>query len=186
MKLGNRQFNRQKGFTILEILIAVVIVGIGFSAVMFAMLNGTVRNASSKDLTKANFLANEIREFSLSLPYNDPDGGVISYSGSEAGENPLTEIDDLDDLNGKTFSPPCRAPQAGSITVEPIAGYDGQNGNALWSQEVTLSWRLPQNPSVTVEPGLSDLVYVRVTIKKRVGNSAWETVLTTGWLVRNK
>ena len=136
------------------------------------MLAGTASssraNGAGQQLTEAVFLAQELREWTLSLPFTDLDEGDMGNPPGPDGTDPQTFVDDLDDLMNVTYSPP----------------RDGQ-GNAIagmsnWSQEVTITWRDAADLTSTVADGASDVVYVSVEVSFR-GTPIHEA----GWLVAN-
>jgi len=155
-----------KGFTLLEVLLATIILGIGIAAALNSMITGTVMNAESEKLTNATFLAQEVREWTQNLPFQDTDTqDMLNPPGpdSEGAFGPY--VDDLDDLLDAEFSPPVDS------MGNPIAGLNG------WTQAITLSWRQEADPSIVVPDGASDLIYVQVRII-----SAGEVILSSGWL----
>ena len=72
---------KSKAFTLIEMVIAISIVGLGISGLMFSMAAGTRVNEYGSDLSDAVFLADQM-------------GTIIDQ----------TAFDDLPDLNGKTYS----------------------------------------------------------------------------------
>ncbi len=70
-----------KGFTLVEVLITSIVIGLGIVAVMAAIGSGTRINEAGVSLTRAGFLTQEIREWSMNL-------------------------DTLNDLTDVTYSPP--------------------------------------------------------------------------------
>jgi len=161
-----------KGFSLVEVAVATAIVGVGIAALMTSISSGTIVNSSGQKLTQANFLAQEIREWTLRLPFKDPDVGDASNPPGPDGTNPQTFVDDFDDLydiNGLTFNPPRDG------TGSPISNLAG------WSQTLKLSWRDGSNLRSTVSPGSSDFIYVEVIVSLQN-----QPVLTTGWLVSRR
>ena len=122
-----RERGVHSGFSLVEVAVATAIIGIALASLLMALKSGTRTNEASRGLAQAVFLAQEIREWTLRLPFKDPEdpGGA---PGSEEGD-PQVAVDDLDDLMGVTFSPPRDA--YGSV----IAGMSG------WSETITLTWR---------------------------------------------
>lgn len=96
-----------KGFTLIEVLIAVVLVGLAVAGLVGANRAYTMANGFGLDLTKAELLIEQIRELSMTLPVVDPQTGTATF-GRESGET-LASLDDLDDLDGCTFDPPIDA-----------------------------------------------------------------------------
>lgn len=155
-----------RGFTLAEVFVATAVVGIGIVALMVATKSGTEVNVVGRDITQATFLAQELREWTLRLPFSDQDPGDQDNPPGPDALDPQTFVDDLDDLMGVTYSPPRNA------SGDPLADMDG------WAQTINLTWRGPDNLTASVAPGASNMIYVDVTI-----THSGRTVLSTGWLV---
>jgi prepilin-type N-terminal cleavage/methylation domain-containing protein len=159
----------RRGFSLIEVLVASTIVGVGVTAAMVAMQAGTEVNAAGRDLTQAVFLAQEVREWTLLLPFRDPDPADAGNPPGSDGADPQVFVDDLDDLMGVTYSPP------------RDAGGAAMSGMDAWSQQISLDWKDPDDLTATVAPGASDIIRVNVTILY-----AGRPVLSTGWLVARR
>jgi len=160
-----RRSPARSAFTLIEALVATVLVGLGISALMITTQSGTQVCAHTRDLTEAIYLASEVRERTLKLPFKDPIT-PDNPPGPDEGEDPQVEVDDLDDLMNVTYSPP---KDAMGRTIE---------GMADWSQTIMLTWRDKDNLASTVDPGDSEMVYVQVGIYHK-----GKKVLSTGWLI---
>lgn len=158
-----------RGLTLIEVIVATAVVGIGISALMVATKSGTEVNMAGREITQAAFLAQELREATLRLPFSDQDPGDRDNPPGPDGSDPQVFVDDLDDLMGVTYSPPRDA------SGETITDMDG------WAQTIDLSWRDPDNLAVSVALGSSNMIYVDVTI-----SHSGRTVLSTGWLVARR
>ena len=157
----------RSGFTLVEAAIATALIGIALAALLTALRSGTRTNEASRRLTQAVFLAQEIREWTLRLPFEDPEEpGEVP--GSEEGD-PQTAVDDLDDLMDVTFSPPRDA--YGSAIID-MSG---------WSETITLTWRDSSNVAAAVSDGASDVVHVRASTSFQ-----GREVFTTSWLVTRR
>ena len=158
-----------RGFTLIEAVIATAIIGIGVAALFVSLRAGTEVNGASGDLTQAVFLANEIREWTLKLPFSDPDVGSENNPPGPDGSDPQTFVDDLDDMMGVTYSPPR---DASGAAVSELTG---------WSQRMTMTWRDPDNVTQAVADGASDVIQVQVEVLRG------QKVLTTvSWLVTRR
>ena len=157
------------GFTLIEAAVATVVVGIGVTVLLISVNANTRANSAGKHLTEAVFLAQEIREWTLRLPFSDTDEGDMHNPPGPDGMDPQDFVDDLDDLLDVTYSPP-RDGQG-----YPLA--DMVN----WSEAIQLTWRDPDNLIQEVPPGASDVIHVEVELSNRSG-----PVLTTGWLVTRR
>ncbi|OPX24713.1 MAG: hypothetical protein B1H04_01565 [Planctomycetales bacterium 4484_123] len=153
----------------IETLMAAVIMAIGIVALVVAARSDTQVNAAGRELTQAVFLAQQLREWTLTLPFSDPDPqDQGNPPGSDEGD-PHTFVDDLDDLMDVTFSPPRDATGAALADMQD------------WSQQVTIEWKDPDCLTTTVEAGSSDVARVLVVVAHH-GRCVWET----GWLVARR
>ena len=169
---GNRvatNRGRRRGFTLIETAVATAIVGLGVAAVMVATGSGTRMNDAGKKLTEAAFLAQELREWTIGLPFSDPNEADQGNPPGPDGSNPQVFVDDLDDLMGVTYSPPRNA-RGTAIT-----------DMSDWSQHIELTWRDPDNLVSVVAAGLTDVIHVEVSLSCR-----GTEVMKTGWLVTQK
>jgi type II secretory pathway pseudopilin PulG len=87
------------GFSLVEILISVILVGLSISALLFASNSFTMANDAGTDLSTAEFLVEQIRELTTLLPLVDADETTWTALGPEAGET-LATYDDVDDFDG--------------------------------------------------------------------------------------
>ncbi|MCY2928648.1 MAG: prepilin-type N-terminal cleavage/methylation domain-containing protein [Planctomycetota bacterium] len=154
------------GFTLIEAVVATAIVGMGVCAMMMASQAGTRVNADSQELTRAAYLAQEVREWIATLPFKDPDVGQQNNPPGPDGSSPQVFVDDVDDMKDVTYSPP----RDGQGTA--IAAMSG------WSQKIKMTWVNPTNFAAVVADGASNVIKVRVDILRGT-----KTVLTTTWLV---
>jgi len=154
-----RRANRN-GFSLIEVLIAVVLVGLAIAALVVASGSFTMANSAGTDLSTAEFLIEQIRELTALLPVVDPQTGADTFGPEEAG---LNNYDDLDDFNGAIFSPPIDA------------GRNPLNDLAAFSQHVTVENVNPTNFEQVVG---YDSNFVRVTVEvflnaKEISSSSW-------------
>ncbi len=123
------------GFTLIEVAMTTAIVGTAVLAIMSAQQAYHTHNDVAAKNSTALMLANEIRELTLELPFNDPITGNATF-GPEADEtnvDPFVAVinfDDLDDFyssgSSLTFSPPINALR------QPIPNMN------RWSQIITV------------------------------------------------
>ena len=102
-----RTAKHKKGFTLIEVLIAVILVGLAIASLVGANAAFTQANGAGTDLSTAEFLLEQIKELSATLAVIDPITETATF-GPEAGET-LATYDDLDDFDNRTFSPPIDA-----------------------------------------------------------------------------
>ena len=94
MCMNNR---RQNGFTLIELIIFIVVVGAGLAGIL-AVSNTAVKSSADPMVRKqAMAMADSILEEILQKEYSDPDG----VQGSETTR---ATMDDVDDYSGKTKS----------------------------------------------------------------------------------
>lgn len=96
-----------RAFTLAEVLIATVLIGLAIVSLIVASKAFTQVNSAAVKLTTAEFLIDQIRELTTPLDVVDPQSGTAEF-GPETGES-LSNYDDLDDFDGLTFSPPINA-----------------------------------------------------------------------------
>src|SRR5258706_9513897 len=94
----------RRGFTLIEAAVTTVIIGVGCVAMLELLGSGTLANNDGAELTTAMNLAGNIRECMTGVAYTDPTSPT--HWGTEAGETSVALYNDLDDFDGKQFSPP--------------------------------------------------------------------------------
>jgi prepilin-type N-terminal cleavage/methylation domain-containing protein len=150
-----------KGFSLIEVLIAVILVGLAITALLAASGSFTMTNGAGADLSTAEFLMEQIRELTALLPVADPQTGIATFGPEEAS---LAFYDDLDDFDGITFSPPIDADR------------NVLNDFAAFSQQVVVENVNPSNfEQVVGDHGSS---FVRVTVKvflsaREISSMSW-------------
>jgi hypothetical protein len=161
-----RTTRRSGAFTLLEAALALVILGVGVLAMVDAQTAFIQSNLWSSHAATGTFLAQEVREFSRRLPRHDPvrglapDGGGQVVFGLEPGEVIVADIDDVDDLDGLTFSAEGNMPGPISATgaVIPEIALDGEieldgEGNPVpmvgWAQHITVEKIEPYDTAMT-------------------------------------
>ena len=142
-----RDSKRSKGFTLIEVLIATILVGCAIASLMVANRAFTQANDAGTDLSTAEFLIEQIKELMALLPVVDPQ--TDATFGPETGEI-LAGYDDLDDFDGANFSPPINADRS---TL---------NDYTTFSQQVTVENVSASNFEQVV--GDHSSYFVRVTV----------------------
>jgi prepilin-type N-terminal cleavage/methylation domain-containing protein len=153
------------GFTLIESLIAMVIIGLTIAALVASVGAFARTNAGGIDLSTAEFLIEEIREMTASLPVADPQTGTATF-GAEAGETSVALYDDLDDFDGRTFSPPI------DINRSVLANFTN------FSQEIQVSNVAANNFNTTAADHTTN--FYRVTVNIRMNG----TVLSSATWIR--
>ncbi|MBN1818042.1 MAG: prepilin-type N-terminal cleavage/methylation domain-containing protein [Sedimentisphaerales bacterium] len=149
MKTGIRHRNRAGGFTLIEGIIAMMIIGLTIAAIVASNAAFSRANGVGIDLSTAEFLIEQIREMTASLPVIDPQSGTATFGSEEAS---LAAYDDLDDFDGAVFSPPV------DISRASLADFAG------FSQRITVENVSINNLTSVVADHSSDFVRVRVDI----------------------
>jgi len=156
-----RDTKYENGFTLVEVLIAVLLVGLAITALLAANGSFTIANGLGADMSTAEFLIEQIRELTALLPVVDPQTETTTFGPEEAG---LANYDDLDDFSDASFSPPINA--------------DRQvlNNFAAFSQQVTVENVAAANLEQVV--GNHDSSFVRVSVRvllnsKEISSASW-------------
>ncbi|MCX5644126.1 MAG: prepilin-type N-terminal cleavage/methylation domain-containing protein [Phycisphaerae bacterium] len=89
-----------KGFTLIEVLIATVLIGLSIAALVGANVSFSMANVTGADLSTAEFLAEQIRELTTMLPVVEPGATTWTVLGPESGETTVALYDDVDDFDG--------------------------------------------------------------------------------------
>ncbi len=84
---------QHRGFTLIEVIIFIVVVGAGLAGILAVSTNVAKSNADPMVRKQAMALADSILEEILQKEYADPDG--------VSGETTRDTMDDVDDYNGK-------------------------------------------------------------------------------------
>jgi hypothetical protein len=121
---------RAAAFTLMEALLATIIVGTAVLAIVAAQQAYHQQNGQAQHMGAALLLANEIREMTMHLPLRDPITSS-AYWGPEPGESAVTQFDDLDDFDG---------PTGDGLTISPPVDATGRviPDMTNWSQVVTV------------------------------------------------
>ncbi len=155
-----RDTRYEDGFSLIEVLIAILLVGLAIASLVTANSAFTKANGAGVELSTAEFLIEQIRELSILLPVIDPDGG--STFGPE--ETLLDDYDDLDDFDGASFSPPIGADR------KPL------NDLAAFSQQITVeNVNASDFEQIVIDHGS---YFVRVTVKvflnsREISSARW-------------
>ncbi len=111
----------KNGFTLIEVLIAILLIGLAIAALISANGALTQANGAGIELSTAEFLIEQIRELTTVLPVIDPNTGTTTF-GPETSET-LASYDDIDDFNSASFSPPISADRN---TLNDLSAYTQQ------------------------------------------------------------
>lgn len=151
----------ENGFSLIEVLIAVVLVGLAIASLVAANASFTKANGAGANLSTAEFLSEQIRELTTLLPVVDPQSGTATFGPEETN---LAGYDDLDDFDGAGFSPPINANR------------EVLNDFAAFRQQVIVENVSSSNFEQVVGDHTSS--FVRVTVKvllnsKQISSTSW-------------
>ncbi len=152
-----------KGFTLAEILMAVVIIGIAIAALVGANGAFTQVNGAAVDLSTAEFLIEEIRELTTTLPVIDPESGTAVF-GPESDEATVAAYDDLDDFDNANCCPP--------VDVSATALTDFGS----FTQQITVENVDPSSLETPVADHTSDFIRITVVIvqnNRPISSASW-------------
>ncbi len=143
---------RCAGFTLMEVMVAIVVIGVGLSAALFGMSTSVNTTSEGKKVLLSGNLAGYVKQLSRSLHFEDPSLEGITF-GPEEGENGLVDFDDIDDLDGLSLSPPVGAD--GSV----MSAFQG------WSQNIQVFALDPTTFEVTTNVSESPLRRIEVEVQ---------------------
>ncbi|MHC4104862.1 MAG: type IV pilus modification PilV family protein [Planctomycetota bacterium] len=153
---------KKSGFSLIEVLVAVILVGLAIASLVAANSSFTRTNAAGLNLSTAEFLTEQIRELAAMLPVIDPNTGTDLPFGPE--EATLADYDDLDDFDGASFSPPINADR------------EVLNDFAAFTQEVTVENVNDADFEQVVGDHTSNFVRVSVTVflnSREISSTSW-------------
>jgi len=152
-----------RGFTLVEILVAVVIIGIAIAAMVGANGAFTQVNGAAVNLSTAEFLIEEIRELTTTLPVIDPESGTAVF-GPEADEATVAAYDDLDDFDNAGFCPPV------DVSAAALADFGS------FTQQITVENVDPSSLETVVGDHASPFVRMTVVIvqnNRPISSASW-------------
>lgn len=161
--------NRQAGFTLVEAVMSILIVGLMLVAALNTVGASKVAQARNAEQTIGPMLAQDLMAEILTQAYQEPD--TTPAFGRESGEYSYSRsaYDDVDDYHGWSASPP---KGKDNVALPDLAG---------WKREVSVVWvnsALPDVHSVTA----TGLKRITVTIKYQGRTVAKLTALrSNGW-----
>ena len=142
---------KNNGFTLIEALFAILLVGLAIASLMGANTSFTRSNGAGAELSTAEFLLEQVKELTATLPVSDPQATTWTTFGPE--EASLAAYDDVDDLDGASFSPPISAGRAS------LADF------AAFTQQVTVQKVSASNFGLVVPDNDPSTAFVRVTVR---------------------
>ena len=151
------------GLSLIEVLFAVLLVGLAIASLMAANGAFTKANGAGTDQSTAEFLIGQIRELTMLLPVIDPEDEIATF-GPESGET-LAIYDDLDDFDSASYSPPISAERT------PL------NQFSAYNQQIAVENVSASNFELVVGDHNSN--FVRVTVRVYLNSSQ---ISSTSWL----
>ncbi|MEH6448591.1 MAG: prepilin-type N-terminal cleavage/methylation domain-containing protein [Oleispira sp.] len=115
---------KNQGFSLIELVITIVVLGIALSALTSSLFTGIGRNADPLWQSKASQLSQAYLDEILSMRFAETSplgGGAIgtcAIAGSEVDETSRSLYDDVDDYHGLTET-------AGFLDTTTVSGYSG-------------------------------------------------------------
>lgn len=186
-----RPARANRGFTLMETALALVIVGTGVLASMQLFSACVVTSGSATNSTTARMLAENIRETMANLSVVDPVSGSSRW-GPEDGEA-LASYNDLDDFDGKPD--PITGKFKGEYFNPPIDAMRAKIPSlSKFQQVVTVMPVNPSDPSGNSNEAAPTLpkgtytgaVRVRVRVQYRASSAApWTDLYVTSWVRSN-
>jgi prepilin-type N-terminal cleavage/methylation domain-containing protein len=160
--MKNKRNKIYSGFTLVEVMIATVLIGIAIASLLASNGAFSKTNGAGVSISQGQFLIEQIREMMALLPVIDPETGTTTFGAEESS---LELYDDLDDFDDLSFTPPI------DINRTQLTDYSD------FTQQITVQNVLLSNLSTTTTDHSSDMVRVTVTITQN-GNP----VSTASWI----
>lgn len=152
---------RQRGFLLIDCMIAIVVMALAVTALMLLLVSGTRANAESTEAIIASRLARNIYELAAQMPIKDSytvDGTTYSFPYNRPSGSAPTPSSNLLWLNGYAFNPPVDS--RGSAIAD-------QSNNTLyagWAQQCAVTAVDVYNPGATVTASNTNGRQLTVTI----------------------
>lgn len=143
-----RGWMQQNGFTLIELVVSIVIIGIAVSAVLLPMNLTTARSADPMIQHQAVAIAEAYMEEIILRPFADPDG-----TDGETDRNLFDDVDDYDGLNDASTGDQSGTVIAGlesyTVTVDVVG--TALNGiSSANSKKVTVTVSHPSGINMTL------------------------------------
>ena len=152
---------KSNGFSLIEVMFAVLLVGLAIAALVGANAAFTKANGAGADISTAEFLLEQIKELTATVAVVDPETETATF-GAEEGAVGL--YDDLDDFDGASFSPP--------IGIDRTSLTDF----GAFTQQVTVQNVSASDFESVVADHSSDFVRVSVKVllnSKEISSASW-------------
>jgi len=114
---------KKAGFSLIEVLVAIILIGIAIAALVAAGSSFTRANAAGAELATAEFLIEQIRELTTMLPYGDLDDFVGGASHTKTFCPPIAA--DRTVLNDfAAFTQKVTVKNVSASDLQQVVGYD--------------------------------------------------------------
>ena len=100
LKNKKRVAKRNRGFSLIETLIAVTILGVSAASISMLLFAGMKQNQVSDSYLLAANLAQNMMDEVLGKPFYEPDSPDNFTPGPDAGEDSRERLDNIDDYDG--------------------------------------------------------------------------------------
>jgi MSHA pilin protein MshD len=168
LKIHCSNMYRSKGFSLIELVITIVVLGIALSALSSSLFSGVGRGADPLWQSKATQLSQAYLDEILAMRYqeNSPLGGgavgSCSIAGAETGESSRSLFDDVDDYNGlsetATFLDGSTTSSYSGYSVSIVVSCDDHLGASSTNTKlITLTVTTPTNQSLVFAAMRADL-----------------------------
>jgi Tfp pilus assembly protein PilV len=162
MKVRYPNLKGRRGFTLMEVGMGTMIIGLGVMAVLQLTAKLTVSQDGAVDMTVAVNLANNIHELFYNLSFANPT--TPTQWGPSNGQT-LATYNNNSDFDGSSFSPPIDTERN---TLSNLTG---------WTQSIAVNSVDPNHITSTVPDGTTSMERITVTI-----SHLGQTVYTESWL----
>ena len=149
------------GFSLIEVLIASMLIAIAITAVVAANGAFTKANGAGITLSTAEFLIEQVRAITDTLPVIDPVSGTDTFGAEEAS---LASYDDVDDFDTLSLCPPV------DLSGSELADF------AAFTQQITVENVSPANLETVASDHSTDFLRVTVNIlldNRLITSSSW-------------
>ena len=163
--------HKQKGFSLIELVITIVVLGIALAALSSSVFNAVGKNADPLWQTKATHLSQAYLDEILAMKYQEDSpvgggsvGGCSSALGPDSGESSRDLYNDVDDYNGLTET--ARFLDQTSGLASTYSGYqvsvavtcvDAQGNTSNNSKLIQLTITSPTNEALVFSAYRADL-----------------------------
>ncbi|UCC96798.1 MAG: prepilin-type N-terminal cleavage/methylation domain-containing protein [Phycisphaerales bacterium] len=157
----------RRGFTLVEAMLAVVVLGIAAAGVLLPFVSGAAVRTEGIRRTLAASLASDLMEQIIRLPFHDPDDLTSYNQGPEPGETAPATFDNIDDYHGYTEAEGQVKDVAGVVFTDPKY--------ANFSRNVTCEYvYVPPQPA---ESDPAKCEFVRMTVEVNYSGKPMATII---------